>query len=74
MLALTAVISTLHLTGAVPVADGDYLVVPFDVPAGTVEFALAARRRLGLQHPRLGAVTGPTASAAGAAATDESRS
>lgn len=41
MLALTAVISTLHLTGAVPVADGDYLVVPFEVPAGTVEFSLA---------------------------------
>nr|MBP6848643.1 hypothetical protein [Kofleriaceae bacterium] len=41
MLALTAVISTLHLTGAVPQAGGDYLLVPFDVPAGTVEFALA---------------------------------
>lgn len=67
MLALTAVISTLHLTGAVPVADGDYLVVPFDVPAGTVEFALAHDDGSDFQILDWGC-GGPTASAAGAAA------
>ncbi len=41
MLALAAVISTLHLVGDVPVAGGDYLLVPFVVPAGTVELAVA---------------------------------
>ena len=41
MLALAAVISTLHLTGEVPIAGGDYLAVPFEVPAGTVEFTVA---------------------------------
>ena len=41
MFALCAVISTLHLTGAVPVEGGDYLLVPFTVPAGTVELELA---------------------------------
>ena len=40
MLALAAVISTAQLTGAVPQAGGDYLIVPFTVPAGTVEFTL----------------------------------
>ena len=33
-------ISTAQLTGAVPQAGGDYLIVPFTVPAGTVEFTL----------------------------------
>ena len=41
MLSLLAVITTLHLTGEVPVAGGDYLLVPFTVPAGTVELAIA---------------------------------
>ncbi|HVV86889.1 MAG TPA: CehA/McbA family metallohydrolase [Kofleriaceae bacterium] len=41
MLALAAVISTLHLTGDVPVDGGDYLLVPFEVPAGTVELEVA---------------------------------
>ncbi|MEZ4398723.1 MAG: CehA/McbA family metallohydrolase [Kofleriaceae bacterium] len=41
MLTLAAVLSTLHLTGAVPPTGGDYLLVPFEVPAGTVEFSLA---------------------------------
>ncbi len=41
MLALAAVISTLRLTGAVPVEGGDYLLVPFTVPAGTVELTVA---------------------------------
>lgn len=41
MLALAAVISTLQLTGPVPVDGGDYLLVPFTVPAGTVELTVA---------------------------------
>ncbi|MBK9034799.1 MAG: CehA/McbA family metallohydrolase [Myxococcales bacterium] len=41
MLALAAVISTLHLTGAVPLDGGAYHLVTFDVPAGTVEFTVA---------------------------------
>src|SRR5262245_34990845 len=41
MLALFAVIGTLHLSGAVPVEGGDYLIVPFSVPPGTVEFTVA---------------------------------
>jgi hypothetical protein len=41
MLSLCAVISTLQLTGPVPVEGGDYLLVPFTVPAGTREFTLA---------------------------------
>jgi hypothetical protein len=41
MLALCAVISTLQLSGPVPVEGGDYLLVPFTVPQGTVEFTLA---------------------------------
>ena len=41
MLALVAVITTVQLTGAVPQAGGNYLIVPFTVPAGTVEFTLA---------------------------------
>lgn len=61
-------ISTLHLTGAVPVADGDYLVVPFDVPAGAaVEFALAHDDG-STSESSTGGCGGPTASAAGAAA------
>jgi hypothetical protein len=32
------VISTLHIQGTATPGGGDYLVVPFDVPAGTVEF------------------------------------
>jgi hypothetical protein len=35
---IAGVISTLHLEGPVTADGGDYLVVPFDVPAGTVEF------------------------------------
>ncbi len=41
VLALAAVITTLHLSGEVPVGGGDYLVVPFEVPAGTVELEVA---------------------------------
>jgi hypothetical protein len=41
MLALAAVISSMQLTGAVPVEGGDYLLVPFQVPAGTVEMTVA---------------------------------
>lgn len=41
MLALAAVLATLHLTGEVPVAGGDYLLVPFELPAGTVELTVA---------------------------------
>lgn len=41
MLPLLAVVATLHLTGDVPVAGGDYLLVPFEVPAGTVELEVA---------------------------------
>src|SRR5688572_15624312 len=37
---LAALISTLHLEGDVTKANGDYLVVPFAVPAGTVEFQI----------------------------------
>jgi hypothetical protein len=33
-----AILSTLHLEGDVAPAGGDYVVVPFAVPAGTVEF------------------------------------
>ena len=40
MLALLGVITTVHLAGAVPRAGGDYLVVPFTVPVGTVEFSV----------------------------------
>jgi hypothetical protein len=40
MLALAAVISSMQLTGAVPVEGGDYLLVPFTVPAGTVEMTV----------------------------------
>ena len=36
-----AVISTMHLEADVTAANGDYLVLPFDVPAGTVEFDVA---------------------------------
>ena len=41
MLVLAAVISTLQLTGPVPRDGGDYLLVPFIVPAGTVELTVA---------------------------------
>ncbi len=41
MLVLSAVIATLRLTGIVPVEGGDYLQVPFTVPAGTVELSVA---------------------------------
>lgn len=41
MLAVAAVIGTLHLTGPVPVEGGAYTLVPFTVPAGTVEFTVA---------------------------------
>jgi hypothetical protein len=36
-----AVISTLHLAGPVAADGGDYLVIDFEVPAGTVEFQIA---------------------------------
>ena len=36
-----AVITTLHLTGEVPVGGDEYLAVPFQVPAGTVELEVA---------------------------------
>jgi hypothetical protein len=36
-----AVLGTLHLDVEVPKAGGDYLVVPFEVPAGTVELEVA---------------------------------
>jgi len=36
-----AVISTMHLEADVTAANGDYLVLPFDVPAGTVELDFA---------------------------------
>jgi hypothetical protein len=39
-LLFAAILGTLHLEGDVPAAGGDYLVVPFDVPAGTVEFSV----------------------------------
>lgn len=35
-----AVLSTLHLEADVPKTGGDYVVVPFEVPAGTVEFEI----------------------------------
>src|SRR6185437_9300221 len=35
-----AVLSTLHLEADVAPAGGDYVVVPFQVPAGTVEFEI----------------------------------
>ena len=41
MLAALAVISTLHLEGDVTPDGGDYVDVPFTVPAGTVEFSIA---------------------------------
>lgn len=37
---VAAVISTLHLEGDVTAAGGDYAIVPFDVPAGTVEIEI----------------------------------
>ena len=36
-----AVLGTLHLEADVATVAGDYLVVPFEVPAGTVEFDVA---------------------------------
>ncbi|MEO7732993.1 MAG: CehA/McbA family metallohydrolase [Kofleriaceae bacterium] len=38
---LAPVLATLHFTGAVPVAGGDYADVTFDVPAGTQEIRIA---------------------------------
>jgi hypothetical protein len=38
---IAAVISTLHLEGPVTADGGDYLLVPFEVPAGTVEIEIA---------------------------------
>jgi hypothetical protein len=38
LLAVVATISTLHLEGDVTAGSGDYVEVPFAVPAGTVEF------------------------------------
>ena len=38
--AIAAVLSTLHLEGTATPADGDYIDVPFTVPAGTVEFSI----------------------------------
>jgi hypothetical protein len=40
LLPLIAVISTVHLEAAVPVDGGDYVDVPFTVPAGTVEIRI----------------------------------
>ena len=40
MLALCAVLSTLHLTGPVTPYGEDYVMVPFTVPEGTVEFTV----------------------------------
>ncbi len=40
MLVLAAVISSMQLTGVVPVEGGDYLLVPFTVPVGTVEMTV----------------------------------
>lgn len=37
LLAVAAVLSTMHYEGDVPVAGGDFAEVPFTVPAGTVE-------------------------------------
>ena len=36
-----AVISTMHLEADVTADNGDYVVLPFDVPAGTVELDFA---------------------------------
>jgi hypothetical protein len=38
---VAGVISTLHLEGPVVADGGDYLIVPFEVPAGTVEIEIA---------------------------------
>ncbi len=40
MLALAAVLTSMHLEGPVPETDGDYLDVTFDVPAGTKEIEI----------------------------------
>jgi hypothetical protein len=40
LLAVVATISTLHLEGDVSAGSGDYVEVPFAVPAGTVEFEI----------------------------------
>jgi hypothetical protein len=40
MLAVLAVLSTLHFEGTVTPGNGDYVDVPFTVPAGTVEIAV----------------------------------
>ena len=40
-IAVAAVLSTVHVEGDVAVAGGDYIDVPFDVPAGTVEIEIA---------------------------------
>lgn len=41
LIAVAAVLSTLHLEGDVTPAGGDYVEVPFLVPAGTVEMTIA---------------------------------
>ncbi len=41
LVAIAAVLSTLHLEGSATPAGGDYIDVPFTVPAGTVEFSIA---------------------------------
>lgn len=40
LLALAAVLSTMHYEGDVPAAGGDFVDVPFEVPAGTVEIQI----------------------------------
>ena len=40
-IAVALVLSTMHLEGDVPVDGGDYVDVPFDVPAGPVEIEVA---------------------------------
>ena len=41
LIAVAAVLSTMHYEGDVAVAGGDYVDVPFVVPAGTVEIEIA---------------------------------
>ena len=40
LVAVAAVLSTMHYEGDVAGAGGDYVDVPFDVPAGTVEIQI----------------------------------
>ncbi|HSD89958.1 MAG TPA: CehA/McbA family metallohydrolase [Kofleriaceae bacterium] len=41
LVAIAVVLSTVHLEADVPTSGGDYVDVPFDVPAGTVEIEIA---------------------------------